>query len=160
MITSGLNHLAHSGDPPSKAKKLIAEYEKNENLMIAESMVMETLLETTEPGEILTVFREKIVERYGNYRDKQINEVVSKSVDILKNIKENIGNSKMYDLAVYKASLGLGADIIRLRAVNYKLSYQIKSLDINYYYKINPAEKPYPINVHYNFSGGGAGGGW
>lgn len=159
LITSGLNHLAHMvGDPPSKANKLIAEYEKNENKMIAETMVMETLLETTENGDILTEYRDKVIENYGDYRDKQINDVVSKGVSLIKDIRENLGNSKLYDLAVYKASLGLGADIIRLRVENYNLSSQIKNLDINYYYKINPTEKPYPINIHYVNSGGGAGG--
>ena len=129
--------------------------------MIAETMVMETLLETTEHGDILTEFREKVISNYGDYKDNQIKDVISRGVSLVKDIKGNIGGSKFYDLAVGKASLVLGADIIRLRAINYQLSYQIKSLDINYYYKINPTEKPYPINVHYLNSGGGAGGrGW
>ena len=164
FIVSGLNHAMHQigrEDPPSKrermAERLGKRYQRNENRIMAESLVAEALIEMTEPGELLTEFREGFDKVYGNQQSHDANEVYSQGIEVIKNIKDSFGGGKVTDYMLFKASAGLYADIMYLHTENSTLSTSIKYLHTNTYYKyVAPNERP-PGG---GFSGGGAGGGW
>ena len=162
LIVSGLNHAMHKmGDPPTKrkqmAERLGKRYERNENRIMAESLVAEALIEMTEPGELLTGFRENFDKVYGNQQSHDANEVYSQGIEVIKNIKDSFGGGKITDMMLFKTSAAIYTDIMYLHTENSGLSTSIKYLDRNTYYKyVAPSERPQGGG----FSGGGSGGRW
>lgn len=151
----------HQIGPQSKrekiAERLGKKYKNNENRIIAESLVAEALLETTEPGELLTEFRENFDKTYGNQKSHDINDVYSKGIEVIKNLKDSFGGGKITDYALFKASAAIYADVLYLNAENSALSTSIKYLDKSTYYRyVAPNERP----KGGGFSGGGAGSRW
>jgi RHS repeat-associated protein len=156
-----LNHLAHEIDPPTKrermAERLGKTYQSNKNQIMAESLVSEGLLEITEPGELLTKFRENFDKAYGNQQSHDVNDVYSKGIEVVKNLKDSFGGGKITDLMLTKASAGIISHVLYLSAENGVISTSIQYLDKNAYYKyVAPSERPQGGG----FSGGGAGGVW
>lgn len=83
-ISSGLKHAAPAiDDKIKKAERLARQYKLNGDRIVAESIVMEVLLETTKVGDILKAAREKYVETYGSKSVKQISEDFSAVMDVL-----------------------------------------------------------------------------
>ncbi|MFA9189390.1 FG-GAP-like repeat-containing protein [Flavobacterium magnesitis] len=162
LVVSGLNHALHKmGDPPTKrkqmAERLAKKYQRNENRIMAESLVAEALIEMTEPGELLTEFRENFDRVYGNQQSHDANEVYSQGIGVIKNIKDSFGGGKITDYMLFKASAAIYADIMYLHTENSGLSISIKYLDKSAYYKyVNPNAQP----KGGRFSGGGSGGRW
>ena len=80
FVVSALNHALHKQDPPTRreriAKRFGRKYQRNENKIMAESLVAEALIEITEPGELLTKFREGFDKTYGNQQSHDINEIL------------------------------------------------------------------------------------
>lgn len=139
------------------AKILAFQYQANENMMMACSIMMDVLIETTEPGGLVTEARERIVDTYGSEKGKEVMEVYSKVIEIIGNIKESIGGKYMSDSYSYRMSAYLGAKVIALQIENAALSLRIKYNDINVYYnKVAPSERP----KGGKFSGGGSGSSW
>jgi RHS repeat-associated protein len=140
-------------------KRKIAEilgkkYQRNENRILAKSLVAEALIEMTKPGELLTRYRESFDAAYGNQRSHDANEVYSEGIEVIKNIKESFGAGVVSDNMMFKISAALYLDIMSLNLQNIILSTSIQYLDKDMYYKyVNPNEKP----KGGGFSGGGSG---
>jgi len=132
-------------------QKQTKKYIDNEHKITAIEVTMEALLETTESGDLLTNVRKKLVNIYGTQNDKEVSDVYSKAVSIIKTIKNDSGGGKMADLYTYVTVTGLAVESIKLQAVNSYVAYRIKSLDINTYYQLVE-----PWKVHYGSGGGGA----
>lgn len=141
------------------ANKLADKHEFNEGLIMANSFVMEALMEVTEAGELLTYIRESMVETYGTHNQKEISEIYSKVIDIVKEIKSNSKGGKFSDAFIYRTVAAIGAKTIGLQIDNSSIALAIKSLDkgVYYYRKIDPSDKSQEGG---KFSGGGAGGTW
>jgi hypothetical protein len=149
------------GDPPTKrermAERLGKTYQSNKNQIMAESLVSEGLLEITESGELLTKFRENFDKAYGNQQSHDANDVYSKGIDVVKNLKDSFGGGKITDLMLTKASAGIISHVLYLSAQNEVISTSIQYLDRNAYYKyVAPSERPQGGG----FSGGGSSGEW
>ena len=163
-IVAGLNATMHEiGDPKNdaKAKKLAKEYKTNEDRMVVESLVAETLLESTEVGEFtLKAVREKVIATYGDHDLKRLNEIYSTVGDVFSEAsKQLVGKSfktsGAFDIVKAKIAVGLGADVMNLQARNLFLEYRIRSLSKNVYY-----EYIRPPLINASFGGGGAKGNW
>lgn len=157
FTVSMLNHAMHQ-DPPTKreriAKNLAKRYQRNERRIMSESLVVEALLEITEPGELLTEFRENFDKVYGTQKSHEAQEVYSTAIGIIKNIKDSFGGGKISDMMLFKTSGAIAADVLYLQAENNILSTNIKFLHRDTYYQyIAPQERPQGGG----FSGGGAG---
>lgn len=160
LIVAGFNHLIHK-DPQTKreqtAERLAKRYQRNENRIMAESFVLEALGEITEPGQLLTEFRERFDKAYGDQRSHDINETYSQGIEIIKNLKDTFGGGKITDAMIFRAQGAIAADIMYLHSENAILSRSVKWLDKRtYYHYIAPDERP----KGGGFSGGGAGGSW
>ncbi|MEO4004070.1 hypothetical protein [Flavobacterium sp. CAU 1735] len=158
---SGVNHTIYQQDPPTKreriAERLGKRFKRNENRIMAQSLVAEALLAITEPGELLTGFREHFDKVYGNQQSHDINKIYSQGIEIVKNIKNSFGAGEITDYMLLKTSASLYVNIIYLHAENSTLSTSIKYLDRNTYYKhVAPNERPRGGG----FSGDGIGSGW
>ncbi len=157
---------------PLKAKKLAKKYKSNENRILAESVVMELLLESTTLGEFtLTALRDELLEIYGtnsenNNELKTVYDVASTIIDqvIEEQFGQEIKNSyleskdviKITDITKFKVAAGLGADIIFLQAKNEILLSKIKYYDkYTYYHTINRLDEYWK---YLNIEGGGFGG--
>ncbi len=137
-----------------KANKLAEEYKSNEEKINAESIVIEALGETTEPGEILTRVREHVISRYGPEHAKDASETYSKAIEVIKQVKESLGGEKS-DVMTYKVMTILTADVLRLQISNTWIETRVNYLDTNVYNKMT-----HQVSNHTLFSGGGAGGSW
>lgn len=148
------NHLMQHARTNTKSEKvatrLAKKYLANEKKILAKSLVLEALLEITDPGQLLTVFRTKIDEVYGNQQSHDAHEVYSTGIKVLKNIKNSFGNGKVTDSMLYSASAGLASEILLLQVQNGILSSSVQFLDKNVYSKY--------INRSFDtrFGGGGA----
>lgn len=164
LITSGLNHLAHTAIDWKRdmAIKLAKQYRRNENMIMACSIAAEALLEITEYGDFLTNMREGFIDAYGNQQSKDISEVYSNLIDIAKEIKESIGGdkTKVTDAFIYRTAGALELKATALGIENATYKPMIKNLDMSIYvhYKIDPLDPDIPKVG--GFSGGGAGGSW
>ena len=138
------------------ANSLANDYERNERWIMTYSFVMEALLETTEAGELLTKIRESLADTYGDENTKEVNEIYSNVISVVKQIKDDVGGGKITDSYIYEASAGFGAKAIGLQIKNEAIALTIKGLDKNVYYnrKIEPNQE----RRGGSFSGGGAGG--
>ncbi|WP_172284389.1 hypothetical protein [Chryseobacterium sp. LAM-KRS1] len=169
-IVAGLNHTLHTPKGPgddAKAKKRVKEYKTNEDRIVVESLVAETLLESTEVGEFtLKAAREKAIDTYGDHDLKRLNEIYSTMGDVFgETSKQLVGksfdiankSSKRFDIIKAKIAAGLGADVIKLQARNLFLEYRIQYLSKSIYYEyIRPDLKP----KGGTFGGGGTKGKW
>jgi hypothetical protein len=148
LIVTAFNFLEHKESGPgddAKAKKLAEEYELNKNLIVAESLVAETLLESTKVGEFtLKVVREKVLDTYGDYDVQQLNKMYSIVGDVFKEVSEQLVGKHVeygkqfhtkFDVIKAKIAVGLGAHIISLNARNVFLEYRIKYLSKSVYYE-------------------------
>ncbi|MEC4049000.1 RHS repeat-associated core domain-containing protein [Flavobacterium sp. SUN046] len=161
LIVSMMNHVMHDGNPPTKRERMAERfgirYKRNQNRIMAESLISEALVEITEPGQLLTEFRENFDKVYGNQQSHDANEVYTQGIEVIKNIKNSFGGGKITDYMLYEASAVLITDVLYLTSENSMLSTSIKYLDKNAYYRyVAPNERP----KGGGFSGGGAGGGW
>ena len=161
LIVSMMNHAMHNIDPPTKRERMAERfgirYKRNQNRIMAESLISEALFEITEPGQLLTEFRENFDKVYGNQQSHDANEVYTQGIDVIKNIKNSFGGGKITDSMLYEASAVLITDILYLTSENSMLSASIKYLDKNAYYRyVAPNERP----KGGGFSGGGADDGW
>ncbi|KRD05420.1 hypothetical protein ASE21_20910 [Flavobacterium sp. Root901] len=141
------------------ANKLANRHAYNERLIMAYSFVMEALIETTEAGDLLTNIRESMVDTYGNQQAKEVSEVYSNVLSIVKQIKEDAQGEggKLVDSYVIRISAAIGAKAVGLQIQNNSIALTIKGLDKNVYYnrRIDPADKGPEVG---GFSGGGSGG--
>ena len=133
-----------------QANELAALYISNEKSIVAYSVVMEALLESTEPGELLTKSRESLVEIYGDEKDKTASEIYSKVIDIVKEIKKDLGGTKITDVFTVKVSAIFALKTISLQSQNYTNGLIIKGLDKNVYRNT--------IDPFYERDGGSSGG--
>ncbi len=132
-------------------KKLKSEYIRNKEQIMANSIVMEALTETTTPGELLSNARRAISDIYGDQNNKEANAVYSKVVSLAKNIKKSIGNGAITDMYIYKTECVLGLLTIKLHFSNSYIAYQIKSRDLQLYYELTD-----PGKIDNRGGGGGA----
>jgi hypothetical protein len=141
------------------ANNLADDYERNERLIMAFSFVMEALLETTEAGELLTYIRESIVDTYGDKKTKEVSEIYSNVISIVKEIKNEVGGGKLSDPYIYEFCAYLGVKCAALQIKNQTIALTIKALDKNVYIsrKINDVEEE---RTGGRFGGGGATGRW
>ncbi len=152
----------NGNEGPGPRKKiaigLINIYKNNSNLQMAYSLIMNTLFETTEIGDLTRQAREEFIKTYGTVNAQKYSDVYGHMIDILKEIKDqNKGSKYLSDAYIYKISALFGLKATGIAIENEILEMQIKNLDINlYYYHINPSAAP----KGGGFSGGGAGGQW
>jgi len=136
------------------AKKLYENYKINYNLIIAYSIISNTIFETTEVGELSKQAREEFISMYAPENLQKNSEVYSLVIDLIKEIKNaNKGSKYLSDVYFYYASGLFGGKATALAIENYQLEKLIKKLDKNIYYQINPSEAP----KGGGFSGGGIG---
>lgn len=129
-------------DSTKKAERLADKYLQNEYLIEALTIVMEAMLEITEIGDLLTITREKMIESYGTSEAKRANEVYSKVISVVKDIKENFKDETL-TIAIVKVTAVLAVKTMSLQVENNILEKRIKSLNMNIYYnKIAPSERP------------------
>jgi len=139
------------------AESLGKKYQINKNRILAESLVAEALIEITEPGEFVSMFREKFDLMYGTQQSQNINEVYSSGIGIIKGLKKTLGGGKISDVALFKTSAILVIDLLYLQIENSNLSNRIEYLDKNIYYNyVDPGKRPRGGR----FSGGGSFGDW
>ncbi|MDI9359106.1 MAG: RHS repeat-associated core domain-containing protein, partial [Phycisphaerales bacterium] len=139
------------------AEQLAVRYKANKEIIMAESLVIDALLETTQPGMFLTNFREKFSSVYGNESSQEAQRVYSQAIKIIKAIKINLGPARTFtDMQQAKIAGVLGAHCIQLNIQNGVIINSIKALDKGVYYKLEPSERP----EGGGFSGGGAGSKW
>lgn len=163
-VVAGLNSAMHKIAGPGNTKKaenLAKEYKRNSERIIAESVVMELLLESTEVGDFtLKALREELLEIYGDNDTKEYSRVYSQALDVYKEFNNQLGDRGLSDIAKFKAFVGMSTDIINLSARNKIIEYQVKYLSKDVYYKyIRPDLKPLPksgFGQGGSFSGGGA----
>ncbi|MDR0866147.1 MAG: hypothetical protein LBO74_14630, partial [Candidatus Symbiothrix sp.] len=153
IMNAGLNHLSASLDDYLKAQKLVKKYMKNENRMMANTFVIDALLETTEAGEILTQVREAIIKFYGTEADQTASDVFSSAISTIRDLKKASGYAGEIDSTIYGVVVKLGAENLNLSIKNSYLMYRIKNLDINAYEALNHTQ-------HYGTGGGGSRGKW
>ncbi|WP_181951005.1 RHS repeat-associated core domain-containing protein [Apibacter raozihei] len=130
------------------ANDLVKKHQANEDKIMAYSIAMDVLIETTEYGEWVTKAREKIVNTYGDNDMKKANEVYSKVISTLKDVKEAIeGNinsedkskkmvldksdkkQKKLDRYIYITVAKLGVKTIGLQVENKTIEETVKKLD-------------------------------
>lgn len=167
-IVAGLNHVMHQmtqmtgPENDAKARKLAKEYKSNEDRMVVESLVAETLIESTEVGKFtLKAVREKVIATYGDHDVQRLNEIYSTVGDVFGEAsKQLVGKSfktsGAFDIVKVKIAVGLGADVMSLQARNLFLEYRIQYLSKSVYLEyIRPDLKPKGGSF-----GGGAKGKW
>ena len=135
--------------------KLKSEYIQNREQIMANSIIMEALAETTTPRELLTKARSAIYDIYGDQNAKEANAVYGKAVSLVKNIKRSIGNGVITDMFIYKTECVLGILTIKLSFSNSYIAYQIKSRDLQLYYELTD-----PGKIDNRGGGGGSRGSW
>lgn len=149
-----------NNDPPGwktkRANQLADQYHRNDNEILALSILMEALFEVTEVGELLTMTRELIVETYGTEESKDANEVYSIIISQVKEIKKEVAGGALTDKYIAITAAGLGARVLKLEIENFFISKTINFLDKDVYYnRIMPSY----LKPNGGFGGGGAGGG-
>jgi RHS repeat-associated protein len=138
-----------SGPGTKKANELADKYDRNENKIIAYSMVMEALFETTETGELLSKARETIVETYGNQESKEASEVYGAAIELIKGIKDEVPGGKMSDFYIDATAVAFGLKVTYLHGVDTVIGMRIKYLDSDVYNS--------RILKIINYTGGGGG---
>lgn len=162
IITSGLNHLAHSSISKSKsrlqkikekkANNLADKYERNDRKIMALSFTVEALLEVTDVGKLLTSIRESMAATYGNEYSKEVNEIYSHVIEIVRQIKEDVGGGRISDAYIYKTATFFGTMAIALQLQNSIVKTRIKILSEDIYERRGFA----PKNRDYKFGRAGA----
>ncbi|MCE3074664.1 hypothetical protein [Chryseobacterium gwangjuense] len=143
------------GDDTKKALKYKKQYELNKNIQIAETVLSEALLETTQYGQVLQYSRKALVKIYGSDDYKSLNNVYDIIVGKLDVYKKGLvkADNPAYSAIVAGIVTSLGANTLSLEIKNKYLLYQIERLDIDVYKMIFP-------DSHTRFGGGGAKGKW
>lgn len=147
----------NNGDDTKKAESLKKEYKINRDIQMAETVLSEALLETTNYGQILQYSRKALVKIYGSEDSKSLNNVYSVLVGKLDFYKKSLSrkaDSPVYNTIVASIVTTLGANTLRLEVKNEYILYQIKRIDINVYRSI------FPEYTTSKFGGGGAKGKW
>lgn len=141
------------------ANRLANKHTYNQRLIMAYSFVMEALFETTEAGDLLTNIRESMVDTYGSQEAKEVSEVYSNVLSIVKQIKEDVQGEggKLVDSYIFQISAAFGAKAVGLQIENKSIALTIKGLDksVYYYRRIDTSDKG-PEGG--GFSGGGSAG--
>ena len=144
-------------DDTKKALSYKKQYKINKDIQMAETILSEALLETTNYGQILKYSRKALVKVYGSQDEKSINNVYSVLVgklDFYKKSLSRTADNPTYNTVVAGIIATLGANTLRLEVKNEYILYQIKRMDINVYRTIFPEYKTS------SFGGGGAKGKW
>ncbi len=148
------------GDDNDNTKKALSykkQYKINKDIQMAETVLSEALLETTNYGQILQYSRKALVKIYGSEDYKSINTVYSVLVgklDFYKKTLSRNADNPVYNTIVAGITVTLGANTLKLEVKNEYILHQIKKMDINVYRTI------FPEYTTSRFGGGGAKGKW
>jgi len=144
-------------DNTKKALSYKKQYRINKDIQMAETVLSEALLETTNYGQILQYSRKALVKIYGAEDEKSINTVYSVLVgklDFYKKTLSRKADNPVYNTIVAGIITTLGANTLRLEVKNEYILHQIKKMDIDVYRTI------FPEYTTSRFGGGGAKGKW
>lgn len=153
-----LNHMGEHGFSEDferrYAKKLVERYQKNEVKIMAGSLVAEALLEATEPGKLLSKFRELYTETYGTEISKENLEVYSQGIKAIRALNKSLGTEAISNVALVKTSAAILSEVVYLQIENGFIVNTIKYLD-------KPTYEQFIVkDFHNGFGGGGANGFW
>jgi hypothetical protein len=128
-----LNHMGEHGFSEDferrYAKKLVERYQKNEVKIMAGSLVAEALLEATEPGKLLSKFRELYTETYGTEISKENMEVYSHGIKAIRALNKSLGTEAFSNVALVKTSAAILSEVVYLQIENGFIANTIKYLD-------------------------------
>jgi len=120
-------------DDTKKALSYKKQYKINKDIQMAETILSEALLETTNYGQILQYSRKALVKVYGSQDEKSINNVYSVLVGKLDFYKKSLSrkaDNPTYNTIVAGIIATLGANTLSLEVKNEYILYQIKRMDI------------------------------